>query len=80
MKRVLIASLVTALIVGALAYAFGWLPKDKPVPDPVSSPRADRPLEELSKIELYERAQEAGIAGRSKMSKDELIEALRTTL
>jgi hypothetical protein len=26
--------------------------------------------------ELYERAQEAGIPGRSKMSKDELVEAL----
>jgi hypothetical protein len=77
MKRVLIASLVTALIVGALAYAFGWIPKDKPLPDRVPSPRDDRPLEELSRAELYERAQKAGIAGRSKMSKSELIEALK---
>ena len=33
-------------------------------------------LEELSKSELEQRAKKAGIAGRSKMSKDELIEAL----
>lgn len=32
---------------------------------------------DLSKDELYERAADAGIAGRSKMSKDELLEALQ---
>ncbi|MFX0545603.1 DUF7218 family protein [Roseovarius sp. S1116L3] len=35
------------------------------------------PYEEWSKDELYERAQEIGIEGRSEMDKDELIEALR---
>lgn len=35
------------------------------------------PYEEWTKDELYERAQEVGIEGRSDMSKDELIEALR---
>jgi DNA end-binding protein Ku len=35
------------------------------------------PLEELTKEELYERAQAADIPGRSHMSKDELIAALR---
>lgn len=35
-------------------------------------------LERLSKSELEERAREADIEGRSKMTKDELIEALRT--
>lgn len=35
------------------------------------------PYEEWTKDELYERAQEIGIDGRSDMSKDELIEALR---
>lgn len=33
--------------------------------------------EERSKDELYEKAREIGIEGRSKMSKDELIDALR---
>lgn len=33
--------------------------------------------DEWSKDELYERAQEIGISGRSRMSKDELISALR---
>ena len=35
------------------------------------------PYEEWSKEELYDRAQELDIEGRSDMSKDELIEALR---
>jgi hypothetical protein len=34
-------------------------------------------LENLTKEELYQRAQEADIAGRSDMSKDELVAALR---
>jgi DNA end-binding protein Ku len=33
-------------------------------------------LEDLSRDELYERAQDAGVPGRSSMSKKELIEAL----
>ena len=36
-----------------------------------------RGLEELTKEELYERARAADIPGRSDMSKDELIAALR---
>jgi hypothetical protein len=35
------------------------------------------PYEEWSKEDLYERAQEIGIDGRSDMTKDELIAALR---
>jgi hypothetical protein len=38
--------------------------------------RADG-LEDLTKQELYERAQAADIPGRSEMNKDELIRALR---
>jgi hypothetical protein len=42
--------------------------------DMVRPPR----LEELTKDELYERAREADIHGRSEMTKDELIRALRS--
>jgi hypothetical protein len=35
-------------------------------------------LEDLSRDELYRRAQEADIPGRSDMTKDELIHALRS--
>ena len=35
------------------------------------------PYEEWTKEELYDKAQEVGIDGRSKMDKEELIEALR---
>ena len=37
---------------------------------------ASRPSEDATKAELYEQAKEAGIAGRSTMSKDELKAAL----
>lgn len=36
-----------------------------------------QPYEEWTKDELYERAQELDIEGRSDMDKDELIDALR---
>jgi hypothetical protein len=44
-----------------------------------SSSGASRPaaLEDLTREELYARAQEADIPGRSEMSKQELVEALR---
>jgi hypothetical protein len=35
------------------------------------------PYEEWTKDQLYDRAQEVGIEGRSDMDKDELIDALR---
>lgn len=35
------------------------------------------PLDERSKDELYNRAQELNIDGRSKMNKDELVRAIR---
>lgn len=39
---------------------------------------SSQPYEEWTKDELYDRAQEVGIDGRSLMDKDELIEALRS--
>lgn len=37
------------------------------------------PYEDWTKDELYDRAQELDISGRSEMNKDELIEALRNS-
>jgi hypothetical protein len=42
-----------------------------------ASPARPRSLEDLTKEELYARAQEADISGRSEMSKEQLVEALR---
>ena len=39
--------------------------------------RDTRPYEERNREELYEKAQEVGIEGRSHMTKDELIDSLR---
>ena len=39
--------------------------------------RNELPLDDLTKEELYERAQAADIEGRSTMSKDELLRALK---
>jgi DNA end-binding protein Ku len=41
------------------------------------APAAGGDLDELSKDELYERAKKADIPGRSQMSRDELLDALR---
>ena len=67
-----------------LQAAFSKASKRVPLPgaanSPTSSPgNSERPtrLEDLSKEELYARAQEADIPGRSEMSKEQLIEALR---
>jgi hypothetical protein len=46
-------------------------------PARVGARRDERPLEDLTKEELYERAQAADIEGRSTMSKDELVRALK---
>lgn len=37
----------------------------------------DRPLAELTRDELYNRARERGVPGRSRMSKAQLVEALK---
>lgn len=46
-------------------------------PDASSKGGKADPYEEWTKDELYERAQELDIEGRSDMTKEELIEALR---
>lgn len=46
-------------------------------PDASSKGGGQPPYEEWTKDELYDRAQELDIDGRSDMTKDELIEALR---
>jgi hypothetical protein len=38
----------------------------------------NKPLEDRSKQELYNRARELGVGGRSAMSKDELVAAIRS--
>jgi hypothetical protein len=51
----------------------------RPVIDFGNRNRSPRSLEDLTKEELYARAQEADIPGRSEMSKEELISALRAS-
>ena len=46
--------------------------------DDVVDSISDAALEELTKDELYDLAQEADVPGRSSMSKDELVDALRS--
>lgn len=46
-------------------------------PPAASEVTPDEDLERLTRPELYRRAREAGIAGRSEMSKAQLIAALR---
>jgi hypothetical protein len=41
------------------------------------APTSDQRIDALTREELYARARAAGIPGRSKMSREELIEALR---
>ena len=46
--------------------------------EPSKKGGSNPPYEDWTKDELYERAQEIGIDGRSDMTKDELIAALRS--
>lgn len=48
-----------------------------PERDPQKKGGKAPPYEKWTRDELYERAKEIGIEGRSKMTKQELIEALR---
>ena len=51
-------------------------PRAEPAGDDGAGANGDGKLGELSRDELYERAQKEGIAGRTKMSKKELVKAL----
>ena len=44
---------------------------------PVAGAAGDRPWEDWTKEELYQRAQQLGIEGRSSMTKEDLLAALR---
>jgi len=73
-KLTLLAGLASLLAVPQLRQRLkGLLGKTGGVAELVRPSR----LEDLTKDELYARAQEAEIAGRSEMSKEELISALR---
>jgi hypothetical protein len=68
----------SVLVVGvASAAGLPWLRKwlsEDSTPDSTSRPAR---LEDLTRDELYARAQDADIPGRSEMSKSQLIDALR---
>jgi len=65
-----------------LGYLFRQIAKE-PTPDifddnDQSTEKSEENLENLTYDELYERARALDIPGRSKMNKEELIEALRS--
>ncbi len=64
-------------VVGAVAGA-GALLSRFGVDRHLREPTRARSLDDLTKDELYARAQEAEIPGRSEMTKEQLIEALRS--
>lgn len=55
----------------------GQRPSRRQPAEPAAARRAQGPLAARSKKQLYERAKELNVSGRSDMSKDELIEAIR---
>lgn len=78
MKRLLIGGAVGTVIAAALTYLLGWRGKGRALRSrAVGRWPGGRPLEEMTKEELYRLAQKADISGRSEMSKEELIKALR---
>jgi hypothetical protein len=68
---------------GALGVVFAFLLRNRDAvrgmldQTPLNRGRASN-LEDMTKDELYERAQKADIPGRSEMTKSELIKALRS--
>jgi DNA-binding transcriptional MocR family regulator len=78
LKLLAFAALAASFRSGASRHKISTLVRERSS-DPPSAPAAAWPssLDDLTKEELYERAQQADIPGRSTMSKDELITALR---
>ena len=73
-------SLLGAGIAAAAAAVIGWLFRRPLVRLGRSAyARTNRNLSGLTKEELYRRAQKADIPGRSEMSKQQLVDALRST-
>lgn len=52
-----------------------WTEKDEPATQGTGNPRLG--YEDRSRAELYNLARERGIGGRSRMNKEELVQALR---
>lgn len=76
--KVKAAGTMTAGAAGSVTDAAGTVGKDLANKD-VSGTRHDKPLTQHTKAELYEIATARDIDGRSQMSKDELVRALRRT-
>jgi NAD(P)H-hydrate repair Nnr-like enzyme with NAD(P)H-hydrate epimerase domain len=76
MRRLLRISLLAAL--GALAWVVAreLLAESGDGADSGDGEVAGRPLEQKSRAELYEQAKRLKIEGRSKMSKDQLVDAI----
>ncbi len=72
MKARVLGTVVGIVVVAAAAAAF--LGGRRP---PAGASDGPTPLEDLTRAQLYERARQAGVAGRSAMSKAQLLAALR---
>jgi hypothetical protein len=78
LRNTLLLLALAALALPAVRRRVGGLLGSATAGDSANRPaRSQTELENLTKEELYARAQEADIPGRSEMSKDELVAALR---
>jgi Rho termination factor-like protein len=77
MKSLLVGALFGALAPLLLRHRQRALELRRAAAGRVQAAPSEPDLSELTKEELYKRAQAAGIRGRSEMTKDELIAALR---
>lgn len=78
LTKVKAAGTMTVGAASSISGAAGTVGKDLATKD-VTGTRYDRPLTQHTKAELYEIATARDIDGRSQMSKDELVRALRRT-